>query len=781
MPLPYGFLILFSILIPQDTTGVGALVGHVSNADGSAAAFATVCATGTSRCTLSDAQGAFRLDDLRAGEYRLEIAVPDRATVISDPVDVRAGLDRTLAITLPAAERLSESVTVTGTAVSTPVEVKNSGFLVSSAAVDKSAGALQDVSRYIQTLPGVVIGGDDFRNDIIVRGGSPLENLFVVDNVEVPNINTFANFASAGGSASILDSLMIGEVTFLTGGYPASYINRASSVLQVTEREGRRDRVGGIATVGFNGAGAIVEGPLGGGKGSWIVSARRSFLDLFTTDVGIGGVPVQYSVNAKLVYDLGPRDRIWAVNLTGVDRIRLGLTESSDLDKELSNFDIRYSGWRAATGFNWQRIFGTRGVGLLGVTHSESRLTSSVKDLVKNGVPPPDVPPEQVIAQAPIVYSDTSREGETTVKYDATVYAPAIGKVQAGGSLKAFGVSYDTAAPYGYDSPYSATPGRDPFSIERDFRTTQTGAYAQATTAVGARTSVTWGGRFDRYGFIGQSRVSPRLSANYRVTDKATINGSYGIYYQQPAFLFLSVFPRNQALVPFRADHYVAGVSYQATSTLKMSVEGYRKNYRDYPVAVEYPSLSLANLGDTFNVQEVLFPLVSAGVGHAEGIEFYAEQRIGDRWYGQTNLAWSRTRHAGLDGVLRPGAFDYPVVFNLVGGWQANRRWAVSTRVAYLSGRPYTPFDVALSESQRRGIYDLTQVNAARAPAYFRLDLRVDRTFTVRGEPLVVFAGVQNATNRRNFAQYTWNRRSNAPYYTEQLGVFPLVGLQWRF
>lgn len=94
---------------------------------------------------------------------------------------------------------------------------------------------------YVQSLPGAVLGTDDFRNDLIVRGGSPLENLDIVDNIEIPNINTFANFASAGGTVSILDAQLIQDVTFLTGGFPASYTNRTSSVLQVSQREGNRD------------------------------------------------------------------------------------------------------------------------------------------------------------------------------------------------------------------------------------------------------------------------------------------------------------------------------------------------------------------------------------------------------------------------------------------------------------------------------------------------------------------------------------------------------------
>ena len=312
---------------------MGAISGVVVNAAGQPAEGVRVCALDTASCATSDARGAFRIGELRAGAYRLEILPLEGLPFTSDPVDVRAGLDGTVEITLPKVENFQQTVTVTAPAFQAPEEVKNSGFLVEPREILKSAAALQDVSRYVQGLPGVVIGSNDFRNDIIVRGGSPLENLFVVDNVEIPNINAFANFASAGGTVSLLDAELIQDVTFLTGGYPAPYINRTSSVLQVTQREGNRKKFGGWATLGFAGAGAILEGPINAGKGSWVVSARRSFLDLFTQDVGFGGVPVVYAFNAKAVYDLTPRDRIWMVNIAGIDEIRLGLTESTDLDR----------------------------------------------------------------------------------------------------------------------------------------------------------------------------------------------------------------------------------------------------------------------------------------------------------------------------------------------------------------------------------------------------------------------------------------------------------------
>jgi hypothetical protein len=353
--------------------------------------------------------------------------------------------------------------------------------------------------------------------------------------------------------------------------------------------------------------------------------------------------------------------------------------------------------------------------------------------------------------------------------------------VQAGGSFKTFRIDYTVESPYGNDTPYSPVPGIDPFFLDTRFRSYQTGAYVQASKQVASRVNVTLGGRVDHYAILSQARLSPRAGVKVRLTDALSWNSSVGSYYQQPAFLFVSAFPQNAALVPWRADHYVTGLAWLPGAGLRVTAEAYRKTYSKYPVASDLPTVSLANIGDTFNVREILFPLTSAGEGYSDGVEWFVEKRLTSKLYGQGNLSFSRTRHAGLDRVLRPGSFDYPFVFNLLGGYRLSPVWEVSARLSFLSGRPFTPYDQAVSTAQRRGVYDLTRVNAERAPDYGRVDLRVDRTFTVGGQPLNVFVGVQNVANRRNFASYTWNRRTNIQQFGEQQGIFPILGLDWRF
>jgi hypothetical protein len=175
--------------------------------------------------------------------------------------------------------------------------------------------------------------------------------------------------------------------------------------------------------------------------------------------------------------------------------------------------------------------------------------------------------------------------------------------------------------------------------------------------------------------------------------------------------------------------------------------------------------------------------MVSEGSGVVTGIEASAERKPspGSRLSGQANLSFSRARYAGLDGVLRPGSFDHPVVANITSSFRISPQWKASTKLSYLAGRPYTPLDLAVSTEQRRAVFDRSRVNAERSPDYFRLDLRVDWTVHIGDRVATIFAGAQNVTNRRNFAGYSWDRRNNRLKSLEQLGTFPIVGLEWPF
>jgi hypothetical protein len=750
---------------------VGAITGTVTGEDGVAAVGVRVCVLTTTRCVDTDERGAFRLTEIRVGEYQLEISAPRLQPILSGRVSVRAGLENQIGVTLPALDAVQESITVSASVFVAPEEVKTSSFLVERQEIFKSAVAQMDVSRYIQSLPGVGVGRSGMRNDLIVRGGSPLENLFVVDNIEIPNINTFANFASAGGLTSILDADLIRDVNFMTGGYPAPFVNRTSSVLQIATREGTRDDFKARLSMSILTGGMILEGPLGRGKkGSWVTSVKRSFLEVVSGSFD-GAPPVIYTFNTKAIYDLSPRDRVWVANFSAIDSIHLAPKLDPATD-DPQRVDLDYRGRRFATGFNWQHLFGSRGVGLFGLSHSQARVKQTVKDVGRHGLP---------VADTPILYRENNGEGETTLKYDLTTNVPVFGKLQVGGNFKAFRIRYDAAQPLGVDNPFSEVRDVNPFSLTKNFTTNQSGAYFQSSRNLISRLNLTWGGRFDNYKLLGESRFSPRVGLSYRVNDKLSLRTSYGHYYQQPLFLVTESFAQNRKLTPIRATHMVAGLTYIFGPSVRMTAEVYQKDYKDYPVSVQFPSFSLASAGDTFDVTEILMPYTSAGRGKARGMEIFVEKKFRGRWFAQANLSISSTKFSGLDGVGRPGSYDYPTVFNAVVGYELTKKWDVSAAVRMMSGRPYTPFNEALSTEQNREIYDLTRINGLRAPAYFRPDIRFDRTFTVREKPLLFWVGIQNVTSRRNVFGVRWNQNTNRSENLRQEGFFPLIGIDWTF
>lgn len=760
-----------SLLRGQDTAGVGAITGTVMDKDAAPAAGVSVCVLTTARCAVTDDRGAFRLTEIRVGDYRLEISAPQLRPFTSDSLSVRAGLEGQIQITLPALNAVQDSITVSESVFVAPEEVKTSSFLVERQEIFKSSVAQMDVSRYIQSLPGVGVGRSAMRNDLIVRGGSPLENLFVVDNIEIPNINTFANFASAGGLTSILDPDLIRDVNFMTGGYPAPFINRTSSVLQIAAREGNQDKFGARLSMSLLTGGMILEGPLGRRKkGSWVTSIKRSFLDAIPGAFD-GAPPVIYTFNTKALYDLSPRDRIWAVNFSAIDSIHL-LPKLDPASEDPQRVDVNYRGRRFASGINWQHLFGSRGVGLFGFSHSEARVKQTVKDVGRYGLP---------AADTPLLYRENNNEGETTLKYDLTATLPGFGKAQLGGSFKTFRIRYDTEQPFGVDNPFSEVRDVNPFSLQKKRTFYQSGAYFQSTRNLTSRLNLTWGGRFDKYELLGKTRFSPRIGLSYKVTDKLSLRASYGHYYQQPLSLLIESFPQNRALIPIRSTHVVAGLTYILGPTMRMTVEAYQKDYKDYPISVQFPSFSLASAGDTFDVTEILMPYTSAGRGRARGLEFFIEKKFRGRWFAQTNLSISNTKFSGLDGVRRPGTYDYPVVVNAVVGYKLTQKWDVSASFRAMSGRPYTPFNESLSTAQNREIFDLTRINGLRAPAYFRPDFRFDRTFTVREKPLLFWVGIQNVINRRNVVGVRWNQNTNRSENFRQEGLFPLIGVDWKF
>jgi hypothetical protein len=660
-------------------------------------------------------------------------------------------------------------------------------FHATASEIISSAGTYGDFSRYLQLFPGVVFNTDE-SNDILVRGGNPIENLYLVDGIEVPNINHIATEASTGGLVSMIDTMALENVDLRTGGYDASYEERLSSVVDIHTRELRTGQSHTEMDAGFVGVGGVTESPLPGG-GSMLVSAHRSLLNLFTNDVGLNGVPIYTNALTSIRMKLGPQDDLNFLGLGGVDSIDIN-PQTRD-PYETDTIQTQYKGWRGTMGMRWQHLFSSRGFGNLTVSDSEQHENIQQQDQFFNH----DVPGEwSPLSDVPVpVYSELTHDGVTNLRYDGYLAASAKVTVIAGAALHLDRIAYNVAQPEGQQSALSSDPAHtDATSFSPNFLTEEEGGYAEATWRPSERWSVSGGGRAEFFQFGGYHTVTPRVSTEYHLSPRIAVHASYGKYAQMPSFIYLTSWPQNYKLIPIRARHLVAGMEFDAGRGSKIGIEVYQKNYADYPVSTEYPTLSLANMVDTLGQQFLWIPLTSRGTGVTRGVEVYGQAHLGPHLFGQMNVAYARAEYAGLDGMLRPGNFDYPVVVNFAGSYNPGKRYEMTWRYEYSTGRPYTPFLMDASAAQDRPIYDLTQINASRGPAYSRLDCQLSRTFFLNSQRLIAYAGLENVFDRKNLLGYYWMPRTGAmgacvgdtekcvsPQY--QMALFPNFGLRYVF
>ncbi|HEV7236977.1 MAG TPA: TonB-dependent receptor, partial [Ktedonobacteraceae bacterium] len=395
------------------------------------------------------------------------------------------------------------------------------------------------------------------------------------------------------------------------------------------------------------------------------------------------------------------------------------------------------------------------------------------------------------ISNSKPVYEEKTHDGQTTGRYDfETTFHDKL-TIATGALARLYHIHYTIAQPLGQQSPFSTDPSRsDAISFSPDLLTGETAGYVQMTFHVNKSWNLGAGERFQTFALDGQVTATSRASSIYKLSEHTSIYASFGQYAQLPPPVYILSYPQNRLLLPMRAKHLILGSELWDGGTVRIGIEAYRKTYRDYPVSTEYPTLSLANMVDTLGQQFVWIPMASLGNGSAYGVDIYASGNITRHFIGQANIAYSRALFSGRDGKLRPGNFDFPVIINAAGIWRSGRKYETSFRYEYTTGRPYTPFDLPPSIQQNRPIYNLEELNAVRGPAYSRLDFQMDRNFFIRHQVLTIYAGLENAFNRRNFLGYAWMPHCDLPGscgfpapYTElhQMPLLPDFGVRFSF
>jgi hypothetical protein len=655
-------------------------------------------------------------------------------------------------------------------------------FVAGGEDVLNSAGSHGDLLRFLQLSPGVV-STSDLSNQMLVRGGHPMENLYLLDGIEVPNINHLANSNTTGGFGPMIDAAAVQSLTLQTGGFEARYPERLSSI---TEFRTLDSKPSGHAEgeFGIQGLGFLLDLPVR--RGDLLASAHHGLLDVVASDTGMNGVPSYTNALTRFRRKTGDSGEVTLVNVVGWDSISITPCAGNKLESNAIN--SQYSGWRETTGIRWQSLGSAKSVSAFSLSDSEQVEHISQQDQQAQSmharINHPCPIPADMVKTIP-VYEEDSNNSFTTAKYDWQREDSKITS-EAGSSLWLQRPHFDVDQPNGVASPYSSDPSRTDYTaFHSDFSTGESGTYAQIAVRPAKAVSIGIGARLQTFAFGNHVTVTPRFNARYHFSEAASVHVSYATYAQLPPYAVLVAYPENRSLAPIRAAHQVAGLNFTIKGASRFVVEAYRKQYHDVPASSEYPSVTMHTQVDMIGEQLVWLPMNSQGFGSASGVELSNATRWRSRLTVQSSLAYSRAKFAGTDKILRASNFDLPWIFNVAAIARFSRGWTVAGRYAYATGHPYTPFNLPLSTAQNRPIYDLSLQNMPRAPYYARLDSQLVKDIRVHGFHLQTYLGVDNIMNRSNFLSYVWFPRvrkgQNQVGTAWQMPIFPNFGVRFVF
>ena len=656
--------------------------------------------------------------------------------------------------------------------IETPLSVQS----LSTEEIKSNPGGNFDISKVIQSLPGVGtsqgIGG--VRNDIIIRGGAPNENVYYLDGIEVPVINHFTTQGSAGGPQGILNVSFIEEVTLSTSGFHARYDNALSSVFQFRQREGNEERIQGNIRLSGTELAATVDGPISK-KTTFLASARRSYLQYFFELIDLPIRPNYWDFQFKVSHRLNAKTTLTALGLGAIDEFSFAVPKESTPEKEYvlrSNPFINQDSY--TLGLSLRRLVDR---GYIDLSVSRNFFNNRL-DKFEDG--------------------ENSNESLRTLGVDANEIENKL-RLDVNRSVGGWKYAYGLTAQYAQvendffnkvrrevrdDNNTVVQPGITlDFNSELDFL--KYGAFAQfSRTFVGNRLSASAGVRADmntfaRNGNDPSETFSPRLSLSWALTEKMNLNFSTGRYFKLPIYTVLAFRDGagdfvNRDVNYIRTDHLVGGLEYLPNDAFRITAEGFYKDYHDYPVS-ERRGISLANEGADFGAigNEAVN---STGKGRAYGVELFVQKKLTDKIFYVVSYTWFRSLFTGDDGAYTPSSWENRNLVSALFGKKFPKGWELGLKFRYAGGAPYTPYDPEASRlnylSLGTGVLDFSRLNTERQDDFSQLDLRLDKKWNYRRLTFDLFLDVQNVllTVNPSLPNYTFERNADGSYKTMDNG-----------
>lgn len=737
------FLLLLGLLTTVSAQPTHRIKGTViDKASRQPLEFINVLVLGLGRGGVTDAEGHFNIGEVPPGIYRLQTSAVGYKTILTPEYIVST---KDLTIQIETEENLTEleGVTVTASPFRRDPESPVGLRIIGLQEIEKSPGANRDISRLVQSYPGVAFSPAGYRNDLIVRGGSPSENRFYLDGVEIPNINHFSTQGASGGPVGIINADLIREVNFYTGAFPTDRGNAMSSVLDFKLRDGDMERNSLKATLGASEVSLASNGHIGK-KTSYLVSVRQSYLQFLFDMLGLPFLPTFTDAQFKLKTRFNANNELTILGLGGIDNMKL----NTKLDGEKAEYILSYLPKIQQETFTLGAVYRHyAGIHVQSVVVSHSYLNNRNTKYLNNDESSAD----NLSLKLRSVEQETKFRIENTSTFGNW-------KINFGANL-----DYSQYTNTTFQRVY-IDEGRtfDYHTYLGMWRWGIFGTINYATTD--ERFTASLGVRTDANNFSSGMKgmgdqLSPRLSLSYRLTDGLYLSGNAGLYYQLPPYTGLGFKDNNGAWVNkylryMSVSQESLGLSWHPGNTFELSAEGFYKQYDKIPFSIA-DGIPLACKGNDYGVigNEALS---STAQGRAYGIEILMKWLIAKK----LNLASSFTLFKSeyrnnKQSEYIASAWDNRYIFNMSGTYNFPHNWSLGMKISCIGGAPYTPYDVEKSSlvtawnAQGRPYYDYTKYNTGRLPAFGQLDVRVDKTFYLKRCMLGFYIDLQNVTNSK--------------------------------
>lgn len=721
--------------------------------------FASIIIQGTKVSSTSDLDGNYIFTGVEPGFKHMVVSLIGFQTTVSSEFQVQGNQTTFLDIALEESTVQLNEVTVRQNFMAKKIESPLSVLSVGVQEIEKTAGANRDVSKVIQTLPGVGVT-DPNRNDLIVRGGGPSENVFYLDGIEIPVINHFATQGSSGGTVGVINPDFVKDIDFYTGAFPANKGNALSSVMDIKLKDGSKDRLHTKLSVGASDAALTLDGPIGD-RSTFIVSARQSYLQFLFAAIGLPFLPTYNDFQIKFKTRLDDKNEITFIGIGAIDddALNLGIKNPTESQSYILSYLPTYKQWNYTVGAVYKHFaethFDTWVLSRNMLRNTNFKYKGNNVDSVKT--------------------SDyKSDEAENKLRFERN-YPDLPVKLSFGAGVK-----------YAHYTNYTNRQFYFNNTITNLVYNTQIGLFGYQAFAQASKEyfndllKVSLGVNFEGMNYNRNminplTQFSPRFSVSYALTPKLNLNGNIGRYTQQPAYTTLGyrspngiLINQNENLRYTIANHAIAGIEFRPEDNMLLTVEGFYKQYQYYPLSLA-DGISIASKGTNFG-EVGDEQIVSTGLGRAYGVELMYKIMEMKRLNVTATYTYFRSEFTNAQAIYLPSSWDTKHLFNLIASYKFRRNWNVALRWRFVGGAPYTPIDPvsadkAVWDISRQPLLDYSKFNSLRLPNTHQLDMRIDKEFYFRKWVLNLYTDIQNVYNFKTQGVPIYTNLSSTPIH----------------